>query len=104
MISGDSGHEKGRSKSYGFLTHVVLDMLGPMDTANLQANNLEFQGFNSVRFLGSTGGIHRSTGTFPEVLTQRFLVLRTLGMWAGRAWNDEPAPLRCELSKGIVGS
>ena len=40
--------------------------LWTQDTANTQTKNLDFKGFDSVRFLCLRGGITRSIGNFPK--------------------------------------
>ena len=53
-------------------------------TANPQTRDLEFQRFDSVRFLMFKDGIPRSTGNFLEIMT-RVLLVWILSMWTGRA-------------------
>ena len=53
---------------------AVTSLWGRVYTANPRAENLDFQGFDSVRFLILRVGISRSTRNFPEIPTRRFLV------------------------------
>ena len=86
--------------------------------ANPRTNNLDFQGFDSVRVSILRPGISRSIENFPEIQTQRFLVCGFLvcGLAVAVAVKESPygqlsrcqsgkkgpGPRDFELPKGVV--
>ena len=66
----------------------------PTATASRHTDNVEFQGFDSVRFLILRGGIPRSVRASPKLQNQRSLVCGFL-VWTGRNLAAHRVYLRC---------